>query len=397
MPYVIVVPELVHDAARDMAGIGSSLADATASASGPTTGIAAAAQDEVSTAIASLFGKYGEEFQNLGTQAQAFHSQFVSSLDASAGAYVLQDSNALGVAIGAPFQALASTTAANAQTVFGASRAAVNTLLGGISAEFHELSANPATFFANLETAFQSVSLIGAPDNVASAVANHTLGGVTEASAGGLLNGGNPVPVDNVHVQVWEGLHGQGFTPGTGVEARLVGALADFAASPLSGVLIGFAGPIVSPGVALFNQAHTILADVTGGNPVGALTALADTPATVVNAFFNGATLNLDPLAPVFNPFVSAGDDGGEHLLGLSIAFGGLFSPGQVVTGVTGPTYYGVGGSALNSLGMDLSFTAPDDDAGANLVVPAIPVGPIAATAGLIDIFGQALGGNLLG
>ena len=55
-----------------------------------------------------------------------------------------------------------------------------------------------------------------------------------------------------------------------------------------------------------------IFADITGGNPVGAVTALIDTPAFVVNAFFNGATLNLDPLAPVFNPFVSAGDAGGR-------------------------------------------------------------------------------------
>ncbi len=397
MPFVIAIPELVLDAARDLTSIGSSLADGSATASGPTTGIEAAAQDEVSVAIASLFGKFGRQFQALNAQARAFHAQFVSSLNASAAAYATQDMNALGGTVAAQSQAPASTTATNAQTVFGASRVALNTLFGGISAEFHELSANPATFFNNIGTAFQSVSLIGAPDGVASAVVNHTLGGVTEASAGGLLNGGNPVPVNNVHVQVWEGLSlAQGFTPGSGVEAGLVSALANFASSPLSGVLIGFAGPFVSPAVALFNDAHSIFADVTGGNPAAALTQLVNTPGDVVNAFFNGSTLNLDPLAQVFDPFVSAGDDGGEHLNGLSIAFGGLFSPGQVVTGVTGPTYYGTGGSLLNSIGMALTFTAPDDDAGATLAVPAIPVGPISATAGLIDVIGEALGGTLL-
>lgn len=46
-------------AARDVAGIGSSLAQASNAAAGPTTGVVAAAQDEVSLALASLFGHEG--------------------------------------------------------------------------------------------------------------------------------------------------------------------------------------------------------------------------------------------------------------------------------------------------------------------------------------------------
>jgi RNA 3'-terminal phosphate cyclase len=60
MSFVIAAPELVQDAAQNLAGIRSSLAQASSAAAGPTTGIAAAAQDEVSIAIASLFGNVGQ-------------------------------------------------------------------------------------------------------------------------------------------------------------------------------------------------------------------------------------------------------------------------------------------------------------------------------------------------
>lgn len=87
MSYLIAASEFVQGAAQDLAGIGSSLADATATVSGPTTAIAAAAQDEVSAALAELFGDFGRQFQALSTQAQAFHTQFVSQLNTSAAAY----------------------------------------------------------------------------------------------------------------------------------------------------------------------------------------------------------------------------------------------------------------------------------------------------------------------
>ena len=405
MSFVIAVPELVQGAAQDLAGIGSSLAEATASVAGPTTGIAAAAHDEVSVAIASMFGGVGQEFQALGAQAQAFHAQFVDVMNASAGAYgSAEAANAQQTLLGgvaapaqvtelvAPWQQVLTTTTGNAETVFAASRQALNTLSGGISAEFSQLLTRPATAFGNLQNALQSVALVGAPSALQSAVTQHTLGGTTEA-IGGLLG---DTLINDVHYQIYEGLLGNGFTTPSGPEGQFISALTNFAASPLSGVLIGFAGPVVSPGVQLLNNAGTIFADITGGNPAAALTELVNTPADVVNAFFNGATLNLDPLAPIFSPFVSAGDNGGQQLTGLSLAFGGLFSPGEVAFGANGPMYNGTGGSLLNSLGMDFSFSPPDDDAGATLAVPAIPIGPIGATANLIDIFGQELAGNLI-
>jgi hypothetical protein len=50
--------------------------------------VAAAAQDEVSTAIAALFGRHAQQFQALSAKAAAFHHQFVQALTGGAESYV---------------------------------------------------------------------------------------------------------------------------------------------------------------------------------------------------------------------------------------------------------------------------------------------------------------------
>ncbi|TDK91057.1 PE family protein [Mycobacterium paragordonae] len=109
MSFVIAAPEQLQGAAEDLAGIRASLTDAAAAVAGPTTGIAAAAQDEISTAVASMFGSFGAEFQAVHTQAQAFGERFASSLGVAAGAYASAES--------AASQALFTNTAANLQAL----------------------------------------------------------------------------------------------------------------------------------------------------------------------------------------------------------------------------------------------------------------------------------------
>jgi hypothetical protein len=125
MSYVITMPDLVQSAAQDLAGIRASLTDAAATA-GPTTGIVASAADEVSIAIASLFGSAGRQFQALSAQAQAFQAEFERLLGAGAAAYVTAEvANAgqvLGTAVagGAPAAAAAVPAAAVQRfTLFG--------------------------------------------------------------------------------------------------------------------------------------------------------------------------------------------------------------------------------------------------------------------------------------
>jgi triacylglycerol lipase len=87
MSYVIAAPEFVTAAAADLGNIGSTLNAANAAAATHTTGVLAAAEDEVSTAMAALFSAHGQGFHALGAQAAAFHDQFVRALNGAVGAY----------------------------------------------------------------------------------------------------------------------------------------------------------------------------------------------------------------------------------------------------------------------------------------------------------------------
>jgi len=53
----------------------------------PTTEVLAAAADEVSAAVASLFGAHAEAYQALSAQAAAFHDHFVQLMSAGSGQY----------------------------------------------------------------------------------------------------------------------------------------------------------------------------------------------------------------------------------------------------------------------------------------------------------------------
>src|ERR1700678_2664108 len=92
MSCVTAAPDLVEAAAQDLAGIRSSLMEASASVAVPTTGVVPAAADEVSAGVAA---------------------EFVNAMNAGAAAY-------------------ASTEAANAgQTLMSAVAAPAQALLGG--------------------------------------------------------------------------------------------------------------------------------------------------------------------------------------------------------------------------------------------------------------------------
>lgn len=68
---LLAAPEALASAARDLAVIRWSVTDAGAAAALQTTGVVAAASDEVSATIAALFGKYGRQYQVVAALAQA--------------------------------------------------------------------------------------------------------------------------------------------------------------------------------------------------------------------------------------------------------------------------------------------------------------------------------------
>jgi hypothetical protein len=72
-------PEALAAASADLSGIGDAIRRATTAAAPASTDIEAAAADDVSRAIARIFGGYGQSYQAMSAQAALFHEQFVAS------------------------------------------------------------------------------------------------------------------------------------------------------------------------------------------------------------------------------------------------------------------------------------------------------------------------------
>jgi hypothetical protein len=113
--YVTVVPEAMTAAASDLANLGSTISEAHTAAAASTTSVVAAAQDEVSTAIAALFSSHAQQFQALSAKAAAFHDQFVHALTGGAASYVEADAaNMLRLMAGHHAAASAAAALSNA-------------------------------------------------------------------------------------------------------------------------------------------------------------------------------------------------------------------------------------------------------------------------------------------
>ncbi|MDR3656896.1 MAG: PE family protein, partial [Mycobacterium sp.] len=112
MSFVIAAPEYVTAAASDLANVASTISAANAAAASPTSELLAAGGDEVSAAVASVFGAHAQAYQALSAEAATFHQQFVQLLNSGASSYALAEAantdplqNLLN-AINAPFETL---------------------------------------------------------------------------------------------------------------------------------------------------------------------------------------------------------------------------------------------------------------------------------------------------
>ncbi|EUA92369.1 PE family protein, partial [Mycobacterium ulcerans str. Harvey] len=103
-------PQMLTAAAADLAKIGAAIDTVSTAAAASTTNLLPAAADEVSAAIASLFGTHALAYQAIGAQAATFHDGFVQALSRAASRYAASEvanveQNLLGL-INAPTQAL---------------------------------------------------------------------------------------------------------------------------------------------------------------------------------------------------------------------------------------------------------------------------------------------------
>lgn len=87
MSYLTAQPDVITTAAVGLQQIRSSVGAASAAAAVPTTGVLAAAADEVSVAFSQLLNNFAAEYQAVAQQAQSFHAQFARTVAGGALAY----------------------------------------------------------------------------------------------------------------------------------------------------------------------------------------------------------------------------------------------------------------------------------------------------------------------
>ncbi|WP_263992047.1 PE family protein [Mycobacterium bourgelatii] len=91
---MIADPSMLEAAATDLMNLRSTISAANAASAAATTGLVAAAGDEVSAAIAALFSEHAQTYQELSARAEAFHVQFVQALSAGGGSYASAEASA---------------------------------------------------------------------------------------------------------------------------------------------------------------------------------------------------------------------------------------------------------------------------------------------------------------
>ena len=260
----------------------------------------------------------------------------------------------------------------DAQTLFADLGIATQSLFSALS--------DPATALSNLETAFAATTflagdqksfLIGGDDlsTGAAALSNDSFHAILFAILTSPTN-----PLDPTAPPL--------------LPESLV-PLINVISSPLAGDLFGHVSPLVAPVVPFLNPFMELIADLQNGTSpdIGALASeLLAAPLNSFFGLFTGSTLDLDPLLPLVE--ASGLLPAAFPVTGLSLAFGGLLSPGATVAGAGSTPFAfpsdGAGGSILNALGINTIL--PIDGNG---------VGPLGGDIGLIWAMSQALLGNL--
>ena len=117
--FLVVNPDVVAAAVPHLANIGATISDANAAAVTSTTELLPAAEDEISAAIAGLFGTYAQDFHALAAQAAGFHDRFVQAVSASAGSYVAAEGASAGALMQTAQQDLPGVVKAPAEALLG--------------------------------------------------------------------------------------------------------------------------------------------------------------------------------------------------------------------------------------------------------------------------------------
>ncbi|MHA7650040.1 PE family protein [Mycobacterium sp. ML4] len=87
MLLVTAAPGVIESSAGDVLRINATLAAVRAVIAGPTTEMLAAAEDEISAAVAAFFSAHGRDYQALSIRMAEFGEQFAGLLVTGADSY----------------------------------------------------------------------------------------------------------------------------------------------------------------------------------------------------------------------------------------------------------------------------------------------------------------------
>jgi hypothetical protein len=268
MSYVNTTPAAIAAAATQLEGIGNSFTAESSAAAAPTTAIAPAASDEVSTLQAGVFSTYGQLYQTVSAQAQAIHQQFVNLLQSSSGSY--QETEAANQAGAAASSLANSGSSAAAQPAQGTITDLINGLTsfltggpaGGLSSNLIQVPLDEMGNFTSAES--DLIGMGGGGLLTALAGPSGAMGGMPmSADLGGL---GTALASDAGPAAAVGGTGGLGAAP------VLAAAGTGSSIGPLS-VPPSWAGgasvPTASTPVTLASQSWTAPAPTTGGTGPG--------------------------------------------------------------------------------------------------------------------------------
>ncbi len=402
MSYVVVEPQIMSAFAANLSGIGSALGAANAAAAASTTGLLAAAADEVSVQIAALFSANAAGYQQVSAQVAASYERFVQAVTAGANAYAAVEANTV--------QNLVTGLTAPALSVEGLGEAYAGFTANVVNAEMSFNQSLVGAEVALRQAALGSGNALSRSANVGFNLANSFVGGGQQA-VNLLLGAQVPAGFDaslainsalnaNLGLGGLSGAFGAGLA---GLGAQLTGALSGV----FGGGLPDFSG-LALAGNALagnLNAGLTGLAQ-TGGmlatSLSSSLAGLAQTGGSLaggLNAALSGLTGGFDVTLPVLTggftanlPALLGNGTGGLSAFGaqlgtaLSGALSGSFAlPNLAALTQAGATLAGNVNGGLSALGGQISAALTGvvngDTAGLTALVNAaagLPTGGLA-------------------
>lgn len=303
MSFVIAAPEMLATAATDVGRIGAAISAAHAAAAARTTGVVAAAADEVSVAIAALFGEHAQTYQALGVRAAAFHEQFVLALTAAGGSYRSAEIANAEKLLGGVEQPLLANAAAyrggGTTTWLDVATATVTNVtsltqfvLSNPTPILHQFITNQIGYLGALGAAAQGLAVATVHQLGLLPATLHTTFGYL---ASGDIVGGTGTLLGYVSTfgeNVAAASHGT-LLPALAIPSEMVTHLANLISAntlvELGSLLSNVAYyPVNATLAASATTVQQVLAATQSGHFVTALSDLVRAPATITNAFLNG-------------------------------------------------------------------------------------------------------------